>query len=106
MKFVIIIGIITSSFSLIRLFIAFPAQIKQNQKLQNCEGLASSMVYMTFAGYVLWALYGWAKLDWPLIISSGLGTILSGIIVFQFIYYSRKTQGTRRTRGKFQKSEL
>jgi len=92
MDYVSVIGSLALGLALLRLAIAFPAQIRKNRKLQSCEGLASSMIYLTFAGYVLWTLYGWAKtpIDWPIAVSSSVGTILSGIIIFQFIYYGRK----------------
>lgn len=98
MDYVSMIGSLALGLALLRLAIAFPAQIRKNKKLQNCEGLASTMVYSTFVSYVLWTLYGWVKIpiDWPIAISSSIGTILSGIIVYQFIYYGRKRKGDKK----------
>jgi len=92
------IGFVATTWSLIRLSIAFPAQIRQNWKAKSAEGLAPSMIYTTFVGYVLWTLYGWSKapIDWPIAISSSIGTVLSVIIVFQSVYYGRKRKENKK----------
>ncbi len=82
-----IVGSIAMLTSLVIIFIGFPAQIRRNCYLKSCKGIAPSLVYSSVLVYTVWAIYGWVKWDWFIILADTPGGILSFILVFQLFHY-------------------
>ncbi|MCA9487845.1 MAG: hypothetical protein KC516_02690 [Nanoarchaeota archaeon] len=66
-------------------------QIKMSLKTKSVKGISTSMLLIFFSSMLLWTIYGILIKNYPLIITNGFATIISGIQVFiKFKYDSRK----------------
>lgn len=85
-----IIGVLAATASLAIILLGLPAQIIRNYREKTCEGVVPSLVYSITVAYILWAIYGWVKPDWFLVVSQTPGCILSLFLLFQMFYYRKK----------------
>ncbi len=88
--FAAIIGVLTVTMGILVKIVGFPDQIRKNYQRKSTEGLSDTLMFMSVIGYSLWVIHGVLQGDWVLILGQGLGVIMSGIIVFQIIYYRKK----------------
>jgi MtN3 and saliva related transmembrane protein len=77
MLFAEIIGYIAG----ILIAITMIPQIKVSLKTKSVKGLSTSMVVIFFMSVFLWTVYGILIKSYPLIITDGFATIISGIQV-------------------------
>ena len=57
-------------------------QIKMSLKTKSVKGISTSMLLIFFFSMLLWTIYGILIKNYPLIITNGFATIISGIQVF------------------------
>lgn len=88
-----IIGTIATLASLTIVFIGLPAQILKNYRQKSVGGIAPSLIYSAVCTYTLWAIYGWTKSDWYLVIAYVPGGIMSLVLLFQLFLYRKKGPG-------------
>ena len=84
-----IFGILATIASL-TIVLGLLAQIVKNYQWKSCEGLSTHLVYSACISYTLWALYGWTKPDWHLVVSQTPGCILAFVLLFQLFSYKRR----------------
>lgn len=90
-EIIIIIGILTTIFSLLTKLIGFPDQIKKNHQRKSTEGISFWFFLLSFISYVLWTTHGVLKNDWVVYLGQGLGVVTTGIILLQiWIYKNNK----------------
>lgn len=85
-----ILGTLATIGSLAIVFLGLPAQIYKNYRNKSTSGLAPLLFYLAFYVYTAWCLYGWFKPDWFLVAAQTPGSLLSLILLIQFLWYGRK----------------
>lgn len=93
-----IIGRLAMAASLLVVFMGFPHQICQNYKSKSAKGLSFLMIIAACIVYPLWAIYGFLKTDWYLIVPQSTGTVLAFMLLAQKIYYFPKLKLDRFTK--------
>jgi uncharacterized protein with PQ loop repeat len=92
-----IFGVLAMIASLTITAVGFPMQIVANYRRKSVEGISTTLVVSAMTTYTLWALYGWTKPDWFLVISQTPGCMIAGALLLQIRYYSRKANRERGT---------
>ncbi|MCX6723576.1 MAG: SemiSWEET family transporter [Candidatus Staskawiczbacteria bacterium] len=87
---IIVIGILTTVFSLLTKLIGFPDQIKKNYERKSTEGISLWFFLLSFISYALWTAHGILQNDWVVYLGQGLGVITTGAILTQIWIYKRK----------------
>ena len=90
LEIIIIIGVLTTVFSLLTKFIGFPDQIRKNHQRRSTEGISFWFFLLSFISYALWTTHGILKNDWVVYLGQGLGVITTGFILFQIWIYRKK----------------
>lgn len=85
----VVIGLLTTTLSILIKVIGFPDQIRKNYKRKSTEGLSTTFYILSFITYSLWTIHGFLQKDWVVILGQGLGIITTGIIVYQIIVYRK-----------------
>ncbi|MDL5514381.1 SemiSWEET transporter [Arenibacter sp. M-2] len=63
-------------------------QIIKAYRTKSVGDISLWMFVTILTGVILWTIYGTIKMDWPIIITNGLSSILNGImILFYFKFY-------------------
>ncbi|MEG3659569.1 SemiSWEET transporter [Arenibacter palladensis] len=63
-------------------------QIVKAYRTKSVGDISLWMFVTILTGVILWTIYGTIKMDWPIIITNGLSSILNGImILFYFKFY-------------------
>jgi len=70
--------------------LAYPSQVYEMWKKKSSKGVSLLMFVVGFFAFFIWIFYGWEIKNYIVVASNILGTILSGIIIAQTIYYRRK----------------
>lgn len=86
-----IFGILATTASLGITCVGLPAQIIKNYKLKSTKGISLGLMAPAFISYTLWSLYGWTKPDIFLKVAQTPGTLLVGIILYQYWIYRKNT---------------
>lgn len=87
---VLIVGFLTTVFSILVKVIGFPDQIRKNYKRKSTEGVSTSFYVIAFFTYILWTLHGVLQNDWVVILGQGLGVLTTGAVVYQILAYRKK----------------
>jgi len=88
-EIIIIVGVLTTIFSLLTKFIGFPDQIKKNYKRKSTEGISFWFFLLSFISYALWTAHGFLQNDWVVYLGQGLGVITTGAILTQIWIYKK-----------------
>ena len=70
--------------------ISFLPQVIKTYKEKSAENLSMLMLVLLLIGVVLWLIYGLFKNSYPLIIANAVTMILTFLLVFFKIKYSKK----------------
>jgi len=62
--------------------LAFLPQVLKTWKSRSTKDLSLSMWLVLSAGISLWLVYGFLKMDVPLLVANGLTLFLAGIVLF------------------------
>jgi MtN3 and saliva related transmembrane protein len=57
-------------------------QIKMSLKTKSVKGISTAMLVIFFSSMLFWTIYGFLIINYPLIITNGFATIISGIQVY------------------------
>lgn len=90
LQFAIIVGLLTTTLSILVKVVGFPDQIRKNHRRKSTEGLSTTFYILSFLVYILWTLHGFLQKDWVVIFGQGLGILTTGTIVYQIFIYRRK----------------
>ena len=69
--------------------LAYPSQVYRLWKEKTAAGVSLTMFVVGFAAFAIWIFYGFEIKNYIVVASNILGTILSGIIIGQVVYYRR-----------------
>ncbi|HYF04714.1 MAG TPA: SemiSWEET family transporter [Patescibacteria group bacterium] len=64
-------------------------QIILSLKTKNVTGLSLGMLVIFFLSMVLWVVYGYKIGSYPLMLTNGLATLVSGVQLYLKLRYSR-----------------
>jgi len=83
-----ILGLLAAIASLTITLVGLPTQIYKNRVARK-NNLSLSLIISALCSYGLWALYGWTKLDYFLIIPQTTGFFLAIILLIQYLVYKK-----------------
>jgi len=84
------IGILAGFFTTIG---ALP-QIVKAYRTKSVGDVSVWMFCAILTGVALWTVYGFIKIDWPIIVTNGISTILNGIMIYFHYKFSRGNYNT------------
>jgi len=90
LEIIVIIGVLTTIFSLLTKIVGFPDQIKKNHDRKSTEGISFWFFLLSFISYALWTTHGLLQNDWVVYLGQGLGVITTGAILAQIWIYRKK----------------
>lgn len=83
-----LIGIIASVLTGISLLPQFIKLLKE----KNAGGLSPMMLSVLFAGLLLWAIYGWQKKDYIILIANLFAWTINLCVFFLYFRYRKKNK--------------
>ncbi len=89
------VGFATIFFGILVKIIGIPDQIRQNFVRKSTEGVSLANQATGFLAYFFWTLYGLLRHDPVLIYGQFLGVITTGIVLYQFAIYARRSKRAR-----------
>ena len=86
----LLIKITTVILSLVVTGLGLSSQVVKNKKRRSTDGLSFFYFFILAISYSLWSVYGFVLKDLVLIIPMTLGSIMSWVVVSQFVMYKTK----------------
>ncbi len=77
-----IAGILTS--------ISMVPQLIKVLKNKEVENISWRMIAILFCGVSLWVVYGWMKMEWPIILSNAFSVLVNAILLVSYFVYREK----------------
>lgn len=65
------------------------SQIYKNYQTKSTENLSLWLFIFSFFCWSSWAVYGFMKQDWFLLIIQGIGALMTAILLVQFFIYRK-----------------
>jgi len=62
-------------------------QIIKAYRTKSVGDVSIYMFYTILVGVLLWTVYGILKMDWPIIITNGISTLLNAIMIYFYYKY-------------------
>lgn len=76
-------GILTS--------ISMVPQLVKVIRNKDVENISWRMITILFCGVSLWVVYGWMKMEWPIILSNAFSVLVNATLLVCYIMYRQKS---------------
>jgi len=70
--------------------VSFVPQALRILKTRDTGAISAPMYALTTSGFALWLAYGFAKVEWPLILTNGICLVLAAFILVMTIASARQ----------------
>ncbi len=78
-----IAGILTS--------ISMVPQLVKVLKNKDVENISWRMITILLCGVSLWVVYGWMKMEWPIILSNAFSALVNTTLLVSYFVYREKS---------------